>query len=122
VIRATTRWLWRLLALSCLALAVVGVFLPLLPTVPFLLLAAAAASRSSPRLEAWLLAHPRFGPPIQRWRERGAVPRAAKWAATAGMSGSAVLLWLSPAPTGVKWAVPLVLLAVALWLWRRPES
>ena len=72
MIRATARWLWRVLALLSLALAIAGAVLPVLPTVPFLLVAAAAAGRGWPQLEAWLLAHPRYGPPIRRWRERGA--------------------------------------------------
>lgn len=113
---------WRLFAIVCLAIGVVGVFLPVLPTVPFVLVAAWAASRGWPRLESWLLSHTHFGPPIRRWRERGAVPRNAKWFATLSMLGSSAILAFSPLPLAVKIAVPLVMLAVAVWLWRRPDA
>lgn len=119
--RALARLLWRLLALLSLVLAVVGVVLPLLPTVPFLLLAAWAASKGWPALEHWLVNHAHFGPHVRGWRERGAVPRRAKWLATAMMTISAVLLALTPALLAVKIAVPALMAAVAVWLWRRPE-
>jgi uncharacterized protein len=96
--------------------------LPVLPTVPFLLLSAWAAGRGWPSLEARLLAHPTYGPPIRQWRERGAVPRRAKWLATVMMLGSATVLWWSPIPPWVRAVVYLLLVSVALWLWRRPEA
>lgn len=114
--------LWRLLAGLAVLLGFIGVFVPGLPTVPFLLLAAWAAGRGWPRLEAWLLNHPRWGASIRTWRERGAMPRRAKWAATLMMSVSAVLMYFSGAPRLVTLGVALVMLAVAAWLWRRPET
>ena len=113
---------WRALALLALALGAIGVVLPVLPTVPFLLVAAWAAGRGWPRLETWLLDHPRFGPPIRRWREHRAVPRRAKIAATALMTISIIAVWLSAVPP--LWAsvlVSVLLLGVAVWLWHRPE-
>src|SRR5688572_26275467 len=70
---------WGLLAIVCIGLGLIGILLPVLPTVPFLLAAAAAASRGWPWLDQRLVSHPLFGPAIVRWRERGAVPRRAKW-------------------------------------------
>jgi uncharacterized protein len=121
-----TRWatvaLWRTLALASTALGIAGVFLPVLPTTPFLLVAAWAAGKGWPQFEAWLLAHPRLGPPIHRWRDHRAVPRSAKWGASVTMAASAALLWWSAAPPSVQWGVTLFLLVVATWLWRRPET
>jgi uncharacterized protein len=72
------RPLWLALGLVFLALGLLGVVLPVLPTTPFLLVAAAAFARSSPRLHQWLLAHPLFGPPIRNWQEKGAISKGAK--------------------------------------------
>jgi uncharacterized protein len=113
---------WRALAVVSVVLALIGVALPGLPTVPFLLLAAWAAGKGWPRLEQWLLAHPRCGPPIRRWREHGAVPRRAKWFASLSMGVSALVLWGTAAPLAVRVGTPLFMLAVAIWLWRRPEG
>lgn len=104
-----------------LALGLVGIIVPGLPTVPFLLLSAWCGSRGWPRLEAWLLAHPRYGETIQHWREHRAIPRKAKWAATVMMLLSSASLWLWPAPTALRIALPALLVAVACWIWRRPD-
>ena len=115
--------LWRVLAIAAFALGVVGAFLPVLPTVPFLLLSAWAAGKGWPAFEAWLLRHPRFGPPVQRWRERGAVTRGAKWLATAMMATSAgVLQGFDSVAPWVRIAVPVFLLGMGIWLWLRPEE
>lgn len=112
---------WRLLACISLLLGLIGVVLPGLPTVPFLLVSAWSAGKGWPRLEIWLLAHPSFGPPLKRWREHGAVPRKAKYMAAGMMSLSVVMLLLSPAPFLLKLLLPPFLCCVAIWLWCRPE-
>ena len=119
--RPVTIALWRALAIACVALALLGTVLPVRPTVPFLLVAAWAGSRGWPRLEAWLLELTKHGPAIRRWRDHGAVPRRAKWFATATMLLSAAILALSGAPPWVKVAVPGLMASVAAWLWMRPE-
>jgi uncharacterized membrane protein YbaN (DUF454 family) len=113
--------LWRLLAAIALLLGLIGVLLPGLPTVPLLLLAAWAGNRGWPQLETYLLAHPVYGEPIRNWRQRRAVPRRAKWIASLVMVFSSLLLGVSPAPMWMKWSIPLLLLGIALWLWRRAE-
>lgn len=113
--------LWRLLALLALVTGMVGVVLPGLPTVVFLLLAAWAAGKGWPALERWLLAHPRFGPPIDQWRAHRSVPRHAKWLATGTMTVSVVLIELSSLPLWAKLLLPVVMAVVLVWLWRRPE-
>lgn len=82
----------------CVSLGLIGVVVPGLPTTPFLLLAAWAFSRSSKKFQAWLLNHPRLGPSVGVWRERGAIPRKAKYLAVAMMTASFVLtaVFLSP--------------------------
>ncbi len=62
------------LGVVSLALGVAGIFLPLLPTTPFLLLAAWLFVRSSPRLYAWLMNHPQLGEYIRNFRENRAIP------------------------------------------------
>lgn len=112
---------WKLVALVALAIGLVGAVTPVLPTVPLLLLAAAAASRGWPWLDERLMSHPSYGPLIRQWRQRGAVPRAAKWLSTLGMAGSCAVIWWLPAATWLKLALTVGMVAVALWLWRRPE-
>lgn len=76
------RGLWTLLGLASLGLGMVGVVLPLLPTTPFVLVAAFAFARGSPRLRRWIEEHPRFGPPLARWEAHGAIaPRHKRLAA-----------------------------------------
>lgn len=116
------RLLWRLLAIAALILGLIGIVLPGLPTVPFVILAAWAGGHGWPALEAWLLAHPRWGPVVRDWRVRGAMPRRAKWLSSLMMAASALILVFSPAPLAVKLGVPATMCAVAVWIWRRPEA
>lgn len=116
-----SRWLWSLLAYASLGLGLVGIVVPGLPTVPFVLLAAFAAARGSRRLHAWLLTNKRFGPAIRDWEREGAVSRRAKTLATVMMALSAAVMFL----TAPKWWMAVtgtaIMACVALWLWRRPE-
>jgi len=112
---------WKLLAIVFVALGAIGAFVPILPTVPFLIVAAAAASRGWPWLDRKLTLHPRYGPVIVRWRERGEIPRPAKVFATIGMLGGSAALWLVPVPDWLRLVVLLVMAGVGVWIWTRPE-
>ena len=120
---APARWALQALAGVCVLLGIIGIIVPVLPTVPFLLVAAWAASRSSPRLHRWLLTHPRFGRPLREWEEAGVVPRSAKWFAT-GMIAVSGPVGAYFAPAGWRTVVFVglaVMVGVLVWLWRRPE-
>ena len=115
------RLLWLLLADATLTLGVIGIFVPGLPTTPFVLLSAYAAARGSRRLHAWLLAHRQFGPMIRDWQASGAVSRRAKRAATAMMALSAVLMFLTAPKAWMAATGTAIMAVVAIWLWLRPE-
>lgn len=112
---------WLCAGLALVAIGFVGLFVPLLPTTDFLLLALPCFARSSPRLERWLLDHPRFGPPLRAWKAHRAVPRHAKIAACIGMSlGYGLFCWLARPRLAVAAAVGLAMLSCAIWVLRRP--
>lgn len=117
----TRRLLWILAGGVSLAVGFIGIFLPLLPTTPFVLLAAFCFSRGSERMEAWLVNHPRFGPMVLAWRRHRAVPLRAKQLATVMMAASSIGTWFvvrSP----WRWAPAIVCACVALWLWSLPTT
>jgi uncharacterized membrane protein YbaN (DUF454 family) len=110
------------LAYCALLMGIVGVFLPLLPATPFLLVAVWAGSRGSQRVHDWIFEQPHFARLINDWREQGAIPRGAKWLATIMMIVSFLtLIW-----SGVHLSVLLVMgaffSAVGGFLWTRPSS
>lgn len=112
------------IAIGCVmvALGVIGIFLPVLPTTPFLLVAVWAFARSSPRLEAWLIDHPKLGPPLRDWRERGAIPSRAKAIAVTAMTASLVYVMLMPSiPLYGKIATALLLACCATFILTRPS-
>lgn len=115
------RWAWWLLAYASLGLGVIGIVVPGLPTVPFVLLAAFAAARGSQRLYRRLLAHRQFGPMIRDWQCHGAVSRNAKRLATAMMAAGAGVLFLTASEWWLAAAGSAIMAVVAAWLWSLPE-
>lgn len=121
MLRQTRIILWRSGAFLAVIIGFAGIAVPVLPTVPFLIVAAWAAGKGWPALEQRLLSHEKYGPYIRRWREHRSVPRRAKVIATAMMIASAVLVQFTADAPWVRIAAPLAMLIVAIWLWRRPE-
>lgn len=71
---------------TSVGLGLLGIALPLLPTTPFILLAAGLFTRGSPRARSWIMDHARFGPLVRDWEDRGAIPPRAKAAAGVAMA------------------------------------
>lgn len=115
------RYLYQLLAIISLALAVAGFILPGLPCTEFVLLAAWFASRSSPSLHRWILRNRIFGPLLTNWQQ-GILPRRAKWAATLAMSMTALIMVICVAHKPSVVISICCMAAVLVWLWRRPEK
>lgn len=87
------RLLWLCIGWMSVSLGVIGAALPVVPTVPFLLLAAWAFSRSSPELRERIRSHPKYGPSIRAWQERGVISVVAKTWAVVAMSAGVCLTW-----------------------------
>ena len=101
--------------LLCVAAGVIGVFLPVVPTVPFLLLALWAFARSSRRLHDWLLNHRHFGQRLREWQEHQAIPARAKLLSVGSMGVAAIWLgFFAAVPTWVLVGA-LALMAYGAW-------
>ncbi len=113
---------WTVSGLVSLGLGIIGAALPLLPTVPFLLLAAFCFAKSSPLLHSWLLEHKFFGPPIRDWQRSGAIGRHSKLAATVSIAvvfGASLALDVKTSVLIIK---AVVLTTVLVFIWSRPEA
>ena len=112
---------WQLLTWVCIALAIVGVILPGMPTTVFVLIAAWSASRCSPRLRRWIEQHRLFGPRLRNWEAGGYIDRRTKWAASTGMLIALALILVFIRHPMVLLPV-LALLVTGAWVvWSRPE-
>ncbi|MBM3594547.1 MAG: DUF454 domain-containing protein [Alphaproteobacteria bacterium] len=114
------RPVYAALGLLFVALGAIGIVLPVLPTVPFLIVAAFFFARSHPEWAQRLYDHRVYGPPLRDWRDRGAIGRRAKYAAIVAMAVGVVF-------TALTIGAPFFLISIAVlaifgpWIWTRPE-
>ncbi|WP_312860705.1 YbaN family protein [Neoaquamicrobium sediminum] len=115
------RVVWSAVGYSSVAVGVAGTVLPFLPATPFFILAAYAFSRGSPKVESWLLEHPRWGPVIRDWRRGRAISKKAKTASMSVICATPVLSWVlgfEPIVLGIQ---VVVLTMVAAFIATRPS-
>ncbi|MEX0709560.1 MAG: YbaN family protein [Woeseia sp.] len=114
---------WAYLSVGWLgsALGITGAFLPVLPTTPFLLVAAWGFGRSSPVLHRWLLTHPRFGGTLRGWQDHGAIAPWIKVVALAGLASSVFAVWSLTALPWLRVLHFLVVTATAMFIMSRPS-
>jgi uncharacterized membrane protein YbaN (DUF454 family) len=112
--------LWVIGGLVSLVLGTIGIALPLLPTTPFLLLAAFCFARGSEKMNNWMLNHKTLGPPIIDWRDYGAISKKAKTCALVVIVATPVVTYFVGAPL---WAIAVqsvILVLVCLFIYTRP--
>lgn len=112
----------RRLGLLFFALGTVGIGVPLLPTVPFWILAAIFLARAEPTLQQKIYDHPQFGHIVRQFVEEGVLSRRSKVVAIGGAGAATTLsLWITQPPAYVLWAVVAMMAGVFVWLATRPE-
>ena len=116
------RPLWLALGLLSVAIGVIGIFLPILPTTPLMILAAFFFARSSKRLEAKLLGHPIFGPVILDWRRNQTIAPRIKIIAVGLMGITLISAWILGASPLVLTMQALFLGAVSAFILTRPNQ
>ena len=104
-----------------LALGLIGALLPVMPTVPFVLVAFWAFSQSSPRLSRRLLSNPHFGPALRNWLRHNAIPRRVKYLTTLMMAGGCVMAWYLGAPLWALAAQIGICTIAAAYILTRPD-
>ncbi len=115
------RLFWIALGAITLILAVVGLILPVMPTVPFVIISAYCFARGYPKVYDWMLANKYFGPIIKDWQERGAISRKTKWITTISLIAALILAYvLGLAPV---WIIVegIIFAAILVFVWTRPE-
>lgn len=117
---------WKLFFLSAgllsLAVGIVGLFVPLLPTTCFVLLAAYCFSKSSDKLYQRLIQHPKFGPTILSWQKYRVIQVPVKCWASTMISISALIIWFQPLSIVIKVTVSVFLLLLFLFIWSCPHK
>ena len=114
------RLLWLIAGLLAVTVGAIGVVVPLLPTTPFLLIAAFAFARSSRRLTRWLHEHPKFGPLIDNWQRYGSIDRRSKTISMVVIVATPIITVIIGAPWWAIAAQVAVLTCSATFILTRP--
>ena len=116
------RIIYYVIGLLMIVLAIIGAILPIMPTVPFLLVASWCFARSSPRCHNWLHSHKVFGPPIKQWEEQGVISPFVKILAVGGMSvGFCSFLLITKPVLWLAICVAIVLILISVYILTRPS-
>lgn len=116
------RIIYYIIGLLMIVLAIIGAILPIMPTVPFLLVASWCFARSSPRFHHWLHNHKVFGPPIKQWEEQGVISPFVKILAVGGMSvGFCSFLLIAKPVLWLTICTAIVLIAISVYILTRPS-
>lgn len=116
-----SRLAYLAIGLACVGLGVLGALLPVLPSTVFFLIAVWAFSKSSARLEGWLLAHPKIGPRIREWRAHHTIPLPVKLTAWGSMAASLTVMILGgAAPIAIAGAATVMVIG-AVYIASRPS-
>lgn len=117
-----SNWLYLILGWIAVALGLVGVLLPVLPTTPFIILAAFLFGKGSPKARKWLIEHKIFGPIIQDWEQRGAIaPKIKVFSCSMMLTIILFSLWLGLKP----WVLTVQIIcisAAAIFVLTRPNE
>lgn len=115
------RVIWVVLAALSFGVGVLGLFVPLLPTTEFMLLAVLCAAKGSTRFETWIRSRRYVGPLLKNWENERAISRRSKYVAVGMIVASATATILHLGSGWLPWTIIVVLIAVAVWLITRPE-
>lgn len=122
MLKTTIKYLYYALGIICTGLGIIGAFLPVMPTTPFLLVALWAFSKSSPRLQHWLYNHPRYGKTLREWFDYGVITRRVKIFSIAALAASMPTVYLlTQSITAVSIHSPIVILT-AIFIATRPSQ
>jgi uncharacterized protein len=117
-----SRYFWLMIGFLATGCGIVGAVLPLIPTTPFLLIAAYAFAKSSPRFHGWLINHRRFGPLIRNWQRNGSIDPASKRLALLVMGAALLSSWLLGFPAVILAVQAVVLAGSAAFILTRPDG
>jgi uncharacterized membrane protein YbaN (DUF454 family) len=116
------KYIYQAIGFLCVGLAYIGFVTPGIPFSIFLVIAAWAFAKSSPRMERWLYNHPWFGKFLTNWTKKRVFPTKGKYAMILVMGSTLLFTWFATGNIkAIVWSGVFMLL-VAVWAWRYPGS